>query len=266
MPDFNNVASIASPEGRPIIEGDIKSATPPNQNHMIRGQPEEFISTQVNEVKANTLYDSIIYAKVGPDNTSFGIHRGLLCHHSSYFDRALNGNFREAVEGEVVLADEDPSLFARFNEWLYTGVFLLNNEIGQDIPFEILVDLYVFAEKRGVIRLQNAVIDCMIKKRSIPTDIRYAWNNTPDSSPLHKLLVDLFVRRVKFAETMDDAKKRKRLDCVLDKDILIAYVMAFHRMKADGSILKGYSFWESRCLYHVHNDRIPPCEPDLADV
>lgn len=174
----------------------------------------------------------------------------------------MNGDFIEADEGEVILADEDPAIFTRFNEWLYTGVFFLDNETEKDILYKVLIDLYIFAEKRGVIRLQNAVIDGIIKKNSLPTiDIRHAWSNTSDSSPLHMLLVELYVRKAKFAEIMDEDKKRKLFDSLFDKDILVAYVLAFHRLKDNGSILASYDFWKERCHYHVHNDRFPPCGP-----
>lgn len=82
--------------------------------------------------------------------------RSLFAHlyyHSSYFHRALKGGFKDAVEGEVILADQDPTNFPRFNEWLYNGVFLFGNETRKDIPYPVLVKLYIFAEKRGVIRL-----------------------------------------------------------------------------------------------------------------
>lgn len=169
------------------------------------------------------------------------------------------------MDGEVILADEDPAIFTRFNEWLYTGIFLMDKETEKDILYRALMDLYIFAEKRGVIRLQNAVIDGIIKKNSLPTiDIRHAWDNTPDSSPLHTLLVDLYVRKAKFAEIMDEGKKRRLFDSLFDKDVLISYVLAFHRMKDDGSILASCDFWKERCRYHIHNDRFPPCKVDFV--
>lgn len=139
----------------------------------------------------------------------------------------------------------------------------MGNETEKDILYKTLINLYIFAEKRGVIRLQNAVIDCIIKKNSnskaLPNPyIRHAWNNTADSSPLHTLLVDLYVRKANFAEIMGDEKKRKRFD----KEILIAFVLAFHRMKDDGSISGAYDFWKRRCQYHVHNGSFPPCNLD----
>lgn len=219
----------------------------------------------------SSLYDSIISIKVGPENTTFGIHRGLLCHHSSYFDRALNGGFKEAVEGEVILADEDPTIFTRFNEWLYTGAILLGKiETERDIPYPVLVKLYIFAEKRGVVRLQNRVTDFIIRKNKISQSfpnscIRFAWTNTADSSPLHRLLVDLYVRQANFAEIMDNKKSRN----FFNKDILTAFVLAFHRLRdersarsrhnlCDISAIDHQDYFRQRCEYHVHNKDHPP--------
>ncbi|MCJ1263938.1 hypothetical protein MMC22_003809 [Lobaria immixta] len=260
-----SAARVAFSEGRPSLEGvsiDSETTTPHHEEPMDLNLPKGFKGRKIN---FTSLYDSIIYVKVGPENTSFGIHRALLCHNSSYFDRALNGGFKEAVEGEVILADEDPATFTRFNEWLYSGTVLLGNETEKDIHYKTLMNLYIFAEKRGVTRLQNAVIDCIIKKNSkskaLPnTYIGHAWNNTADSSPLHMLLVDIYVRKANFAEIMGDEKKRKGFD----KEILIAFVLAFHRMKDDGSLSGAYDFWKRRCHYHVHNESFPPCKLDVV--
>ena len=175
----------------------------------------------------------------------------------------MNGGFKEAVEGEIVLADEDAATFTRFNEWLYTGGGLLGNDYEENVLYKVLVSLYIFAEKRGIVRLQNAVIDGIIKKNSrskvLPNSyIRRAWKNTADTSPLRTLLVDLYVRKANFAAMMGDEKKKM----LFDKDILVSFVLAFHRMKDDRSILASYDFWKRRCNYHVHDDKSPPCKLD----
>lgn len=175
----------------------------------------------------------------------------------------MNGDFSEAINQEVVLDDEDPEVFARFNGWLYTSILLVGDETEKSITFKSLVDLYIFAEKRGVIRLQNAVVDAIIKKNqasrgqcAMPDhSLQRAWTNTPDSSPLHCLLIDLYVRRANFPEILANEKKCKQFD----KDILIAFVLAFHKMKEDGSFNTNYNFWKKRCQYHSHDDLVPPC-------
>lgn len=212
----------------------------------------------------SSLYDSIVYVKVGRQNINFGIHKGLLCHHSTFFDKALNGGFKEAVNGEVVLDDEDLEVFTRFNGWLYTGIILVGDETEETMTFKSLIDLYIFAEKRGVLRLKNAVVDSIIKKnqasrgrRALPDhSLQRAWTKTPDSSPLHSLLVDLYVRRANFPEILASDKNCKQFD----KNILFAFILAFHKMKEDGSFNTQYNFWKRRCQYHSHNDLVPPCK------
>ena len=126
------------------------------------------------------------------------MHRGLLSHHSSYFRAALNGPFQEAATGEVVLKDEESRIFEVFNTWLYTGK--VTQEVdGVDTACEWyqLTRLYVFADKRGIPRLKNAVVNDIVnkphKKTGIHSQVDYVYSNTPVKSLLRKLLVDILI-------------------------------------------------------------------------
>ncbi len=125
-----------------------------------------------------------------PDQVTFGIHKSLLCNVSSYFNAALNGNYIEATESVIVLLDEKSEVFRRFNEWLYThevlqGVLSVN---GKTDNWSILFDLYIFAEKRGIPRLQNAVVDAVIITSKVVHAmpacqlIARLWENIPEKS------------------------------------------------------------------------------------
>lgn len=61
---------------------------------------------------------------VGPDDATkqFNIHRGLLCYHSEYFARLLNGSFKEAGSDTLGLADVRVDTFETFFYWIYVGV------------------------------------------------------------------------------------------------------------------------------------------------
>lgn len=122
------------------------------------------------------------------------MHKGLLCSRSGYFKAALTGNFREAEDQVVILDDEDPETFRMFNAWLYTDV-LVEETDPLAIPWGLLFNVYVFAEKRIIPLLQNAAIDAIIRAHRQefipPIELRRAWASTAERSPLRKLLVDL---------------------------------------------------------------------------
>lgn len=47
----------------------------------------------------------VVAVKTGPNGTECHIHKTLLTEHSQYFDRALNGAFKETEEGIIILND-----------------------------------------------------------------------------------------------------------------------------------------------------------------
>lgn len=96
------------------------------------------------------------------------------------------------------MPDEDPQMFNRFQLWLYTGKPFDNTiQPGDSILGSHLVDLYIFAEARGIPSLQNAAIDTFIDRRYERNHILYrylhkVYNNTSEDSPLRKLAVAMY--------------------------------------------------------------------------
>jgi len=50
------------------------------------------------------------------------LHRGLICSHSPYFQKAFQGNFRESEEKVIYLPDVTISTLRIFQHWLYSQV------------------------------------------------------------------------------------------------------------------------------------------------
>lgn len=208
-----------------------------------------------------TLYDLVVYVKVGPDGVEYGIHRGLLCYQSAYFRSCFHGPFTEALAGTVTLDDEDPKIFKRFNAWLYTGNLLYDEETIEKIDYDQLFETYVFAEKRLIPNLQNACIDAVIHKdmgdewAPRQEDVTYLWENTSHKSPMRRLLVDEFVSHVNmpdYLETEEDIEP-------LSKDFLAALVHVFYKAKIYKGLRENHDFWGKRCRYHIHEDGTPKC-------
>ena len=131
---------------------------------------------------------------VGPEEKKFGIHKGLLCAHSSFFRAALEGSFKEARTGIVTLSEDDPVTFEVFKTWLYP-MRLVTERNGQEGPCSDhrLCRLYVLGDVYGVLHLKNAVINALHGgKRTLCYHVSYIYSNTSELSPLRKYVVDRF--------------------------------------------------------------------------
>lgn len=191
---------------------------------------------------------------VSPEKYPFYFHKGRLCQHSSFFEKAFHGSFEEATTGSMYLEEDGVDEFKLFEEWLYSEKFSFPKD--SDNPSLLLVKVFCFAEKVGISALQNATLDAIRDRAtehhvSLPTPntiyktytkpqtlfgfdrqlvfdlpkddaipglkepvakylppatssaIHYAYQNTPERSPLRKLLADIFAFNVK-PKTLDE--------------------------------------------------------------
>ncbi|KAM0239509.1 hypothetical protein ACHAP5_008299 [Fusarium lateritium] len=53
----------------------------------------------------------------------FKAHRAVVCTQSSFFDKAMTSNFKEATSRVVELPEDDPDVVEHFLEFLYTGTY-----------------------------------------------------------------------------------------------------------------------------------------------
>jgi hypothetical protein len=64
----------------------------------------------------------VVSIYVGPNRKHYVVHKQLLTSQSDYFDKALNGRFKEAEEGKIHLEEDDPAAVELLIGWLYRGV------------------------------------------------------------------------------------------------------------------------------------------------
>ncbi|KAF4963623.1 hypothetical protein FSARC_8408 [Fusarium sarcochroum] len=57
------------------------------------------------------------------DGREFKAHRAIVCTQSSFFDKALSNNLKEATDRVIELPEDDPDILERFLEFLYTGTY-----------------------------------------------------------------------------------------------------------------------------------------------
>lgn len=206
----------------------------------------------------SSLFDSIVFVVVGANAKEFGLHKGLLCHHSSFFDSALNGSFKEATEKSVTLVEESESTFAMFTAWLYTQKLISHKDV-RDSPCSIeeLITLYIFGDKLGILELRIQVMDTLIghiQSRNasqtafkLVSHIVLIYNNTPDQSPLRKLLVDVMVYDHKIPEFITDNPYSASWTPELLRDLLVASIDV--RSKAKTGLQNAPFAWDTQKYY-----------------
>ena len=123
------------------------------------------------------------------------MHKELLCEASTFFKAAFDGGFLEAKDRTVEMSEDDVVTFKHFQVWLYSNKIYSTDETENDIPWEVLTGLYIFAETRGASLLQNAVIDAYVDKQetlhSLPvSEIARVYDFTCENSPLRRFFVD----------------------------------------------------------------------------
>ncbi|KAK5134964.1 hypothetical protein LTR08_005916 [Meristemomyces frigidus] len=133
---------------------------------------------------------------------SFYVHEAVLRQSSSFFNTALNKEWKEGQEHAVELPDYDACVFEQYVQWLYTARIACmpaNNE-QSNYGFGRLTRLYVLGEKLMDPALQTDIINALVLARrsdAIPINrnVNTIYEGTPVGSPARKLMVDMHVLR-----------------------------------------------------------------------
>ncbi|GME65788.1 Btb poz domain containing protein [Neofusicoccum parvum] len=156
--------------------------------------------------RAELLDGEALTVLVGEDKKAFFVHRKLICEFSSFFRAACNGPWKESEEGIVTLPEDGPEEFGIYLKWLYTNELIDKNASTENDahgnPYQIgrpntLARAYVIGDKIQDILFKNAAIGALIQQisttKSYPTGLaQYVYENTPEKSPLRRLLVDFY--------------------------------------------------------------------------
>jgi len=189
---------------------------------------------------------------VGAEKKSFSIHKNLLCNAAPYFKAALDGGFAESKSQVLELPEDDVKVFERFILWLYTSELLQENETIKDVSWDVLVELYIFGEARGISGFQNEVVDTFIDKQEVTSFITTdraprIYENTPTDSPLRRLLVDWTACQGVFTREEYDSEQE---DESLPRQFLFDVIFVLYDLKAGNRSTK-FDFTASRSDYHV---------------
>jgi hypothetical protein len=157
----------------------------------------------------------------------FVIHKEFACHYSPFLQAAFTSNSAEGESQSMELQDVEEEVFALFVQWLYTQQIATAED---DFPAaELLIKLWLLAEKLRVPELQNQVVDTIERRRAATGTVstgmlRFIYSNTVVGSPLRRLIVDhcaLYLGSVLFAlEEKEEYTRESLFDIV---SVLLRY-------------------------------------------
>ncbi|KAL8848256.1 MAG: hypothetical protein Q9221_006729 [Calogaya cf. arnoldii] len=178
------------------------------------------MSTSVNTNRRSTLgipgkfmglTGKVVTVLVGPAETPFCIHWGLLTSKSSFFNAALTASWQESSEGKVRLAEEDPELFSIYVLWFYNQDWTSDHD-GKALSGYAHCRLYILADKYGSEALQNQIIDILCERAAQPSfrmrlaSFKVVYDNTLPGTPLRRLLADFLAWKLKLRHYEDLAE------------------------------------------------------------
>lgn len=94
---------------------------------------------------------------VGPERKLFYTHEAVLSQ-SPVFECMCHGLFKESMEREIELPDDDATVFGCMLECMYIGFFRGGEASSRDVKAGMLADLYILAEKNQLGDLKKLLI------------------------------------------------------------------------------------------------------------
>lgn len=152
----------------------------------------------------------------GDSQALFTVYASVFKQRSTFFESALSGrwNSKDGVRGPIKLPDDESEVFERYLKCVYLSEARVRlNSIKNGDPDDLstydgyeddqvtllYTKAYVLADKLGDYAAANMFMDTLIDDVSStcisPSSgaIAYAWEHTPQSSPLRRLCVHLWV-------------------------------------------------------------------------
>jgi hypothetical protein len=130
----------------------------------------------------------------------FVIHEGVSTPASEFVRLALCGDLKEAKEGFIPLPEDNPDVFAIYQQWLYGGRICTSTvdfDAGTMDEYELLVHAYILGEKLVDVGFKDCITDAIIEKLFTQAQFSLGltgevFKNTPSHSPLRRLWMDIY--------------------------------------------------------------------------
>lgn len=144
-------------------------------------------------------YGPPITVMVGPAEEDFHFHKSLLRHHSDYFRAAMKDEWAGRNAKELLLPEDDAYTFGLFYHWLYTETLYGHTNMAVvPLPLHDIINVWVYADFRGIPGLCNTALDLMYQKMcqvkvAWPGLIDIVYADTMEGSSIRMLYVDMYI-------------------------------------------------------------------------
>ena len=139
-----------------------------------------------------------------PKNQTFAVHDHLFTSRSKFFKAALNGKWKESKERAIALREQDPHAFELYVGWVYHRKLFSIDDSEKDLEQSrrnetiVLVNAFILADMIGDLEFADVIIDALINceaaSNSCPVwAIKPIYDQLPESSPLGRLMIDMFL-------------------------------------------------------------------------
>ena len=144
------------------------------------------------------------------DMQPFTVHEALICTRSNFFRNVISGNSKEAQEKTVHLPEDDPTIFALYEQLLYSGRLPSESETGavDDIvkEYATLCSFYVLSSKLQDVDAKRVAIDELLGmsrkmmsngQRMFPLlqHVEIIYYGTHGPCAARRLMVDIYTHR-----------------------------------------------------------------------
>lgn len=199
----------------------------------------------------------------GLSETSFTIHKDLVCHHSDFFTAACSSVWSEGKDGKVRLPAIETQTFKLYAHWVYaSNIDLAILDLPQPMfgPFSTLgfaqmlqmtfelFRLYVAADMLLDQRLKSRTIDILLIRINenqfmvSNLSLNYVWASTREGALLRRLVAD-------WVTVNPSATFFAQIGPRLSKECLLALMV--RQMERCGQTAQMPTL-RDRCAYHEH--------------
>lgn len=197
---------------------------------------------------------------VGKTRRHWSLHRNILCHHSTWFQKQIeHENTRKSGKDvSVELFDDDPKAFELLIKWLYQGKIDSVSDMRMDKKWEFAYacqQLYILCDKINLPQLKNLAIDQFRKgchESGLvpgPEEMKPVYEKTPPSSPFRKLVSNIAARQIMDPESKSDASTYRQ--CFEGSPDFAIDVVNAIKAGAGGRLFQDPTE-EEGCCYHEH--------------
>lgn len=222
--------------------------------------PAALGSVWLTQLRLRLLSGSTMDIYVGKNRRHWSLHRNILCHHSTWFQKQIE--LRNVEKGgkdiSVELFDDDPRAFELLIKWLYQGKIDNVSDMPMDKKWDFAdacQQLYILCDKINLPQLKNLAIDQFRKGCNEaglvpgPEEIKPIYERTPPSSPFRKLVSEIAARQIMDPESESDASKYRQ--CFEGSPDFAIDVVNAIKVGAGGSLFQDPTAGEG-CCYHEH--------------